>query len=69
MSITLFKEITTEEALSKLEADGKKYTGLYVDMEDKEQRKYVKDSAALIIGLLKKVDRARIDKSKDAVAT
>ena len=64
MSIVLFKEITTEKVLSELEADGQKYTGLYVDMEDKKQRKYVKDSAALINGLLKKVDRARIDKSK-----
>lgn len=65
MSIVLFKEITTEEALAQLEAEGVKYTGLYVDMEDKKQRKYVKDSAALINGLLKKVDRARIDKSKE----
>ncbi len=65
MSIVLFKEITTEEVLTGLEADGQKYTGLYVDMEDKKQRKYVKDSAALINGLLKKVERARIDKSKE----
>jgi len=65
MSIVLFKEITTEEVLLELEADGKKYDGLYVDMEDKKQRKYVKDSAALVNGLLKKVERARIDKSKE----
>lgn len=65
MSIVLFKEITTEEVLTQLEADGQKYAGLYVDMEDKKQRKYVKDSAALISGLLKKVERARIDKSKE----
>jgi len=65
MSIVLFKEITTEEALVQLETDGAKYAGLYVDMEDKKQRKYVKDSAALITGLLKKVERARIDKSKE----
>lgn len=65
MSIVLFKEITTEEVLIGLEADGQKYTGLYVDMEDKKQRKYVKDSAALINGLLKKIERARIDKSKE----
>ena len=65
MNITLFKEITTEEALRELESDGKKYTGLYVDMADKDQRKYVKDSAAHISGLLKKVDRFRIDSSKD----
>ena len=65
MSIVLFKEITTEDVLLELEAEGKKYEGLYVDMEDKKQRKYVKDSAALVNGLLKKVERARIDKSKE----
>jgi hypothetical protein len=64
MDIVLFQEITTAEALDKLEAEGQKYQGLYVDMDDKEQRKYVKDNAALINDLLKKLDRARIDKSK-----
>lgn len=65
MSIVLFKEITTEEVLIELEAEGKKYEGLYVDMEDSKQRKYVKDSATLVNRLLKKVERARIDKSKE----
>ena len=65
MSIVLFKEITTEENLKQLEAEGIKYAGLYVDMEVAKERKFIKDSAALINGLLKKVDRARIDKSKE----
>ena len=65
MEIALFKEITTEEALVKLEADGEKYAGLYVDMDKPKERKYVKDSALLINGLLKKVERARIDKARD----
>ena len=65
MSITIFEEVTTESVLLGLEADGLKYAGLVVDMEVKEQRKYVKESAALIAGLLKKLDRSRIDKSKD----
>lgn len=64
MDITLFQDVTTEATLSQLESDGEKYTGLYVDMNDKEQRKYVKDSAVLINDLLKKLDRARIDKTK-----
>jgi len=64
MDIVLFKEITTEEALCKLEADGKKYDGLYVDMEDKKQRKYVKDGAQFINETLKKLDRSRIDMAK-----
>jgi hypothetical protein len=65
MDIVLFQEITTDEALTKLEAEGKKYEGLYVDMDDKKERKYVKDNAALISNMLKKLDRARIDKSRD----
>ena len=65
MSIVLLEEVTTESVLLGLEANGIKYKGLVVDMEVKEQRKYVKDCAALIAGLLKKLDRSRIDKSKD----
>lgn len=65
MEIQLFTEITTEEALQQLEANGQKYTGLYVDMENKDERVYVKNQAALIKDLLKKLDRARIDKAKE----
>ena len=63
--IVLFKNITQEEVLSELEEKAKKYDGLYVDMEDKEQRKFVKDKASFISGLLKKIDRARIDMAQD----
>jgi hypothetical protein len=56
--------VTTEAILQGLEADGKNYEGLYVDMNDKEQRKYVKAGATLINDLLKTLDRARIDKSR-----
>ena len=65
MSIVLFKEITTEEALLRLEEEGVKYKGLLVDMDDKEQRKYVKDSALHINNILKKLERARIDKPSE----
>jgi stalled ribosome alternative rescue factor ArfA len=65
MNIVLFQEITTDEALTKLEAEGEKYTGLFCDMDNKEERKYVKDNAALISNLLKKLDRARIEKARD----
>lgn len=65
MTITLFKSITTEESLQALEAEGEKYTGLVVDMDNAKERKYVKDGAALIAGYLKKLDRARIDLSRD----
>jgi hypothetical protein len=64
MDITIFQDITTEDALKQIE-DNAPSEGLYVDMDNKDERKYVKDSAALINGLLKKLERARIDKSKD----
>lgn len=64
MEIAIFSEVTTEQALIELEAIAKDYTGLYVDMSDKEQRKYVNDKAALINDLLKKIDRTRIDTAK-----
>lgn len=63
--LKVFSDLTTNEALAKLEDEAKCYAGLYVDMKDGKQRKYVKDKAVLINGLLKKLDRARIDKSKD----
>jgi len=65
MNIVLFQDITTDTNLEMLERAGKKYTGLYVDMDNKEERKYVKDNAQLIGGMIKKLDRARIDKARD----
>ena len=65
MNIAIFKEITTEEVLQELEAQGEKYTGLFVDMDNAEERKYVKDAASKISGMLKTLDRARIDKARD----
>lgn len=69
MNVMLFSDLTTNEAICKIEEESKKYDGLYVDMDEKEQRKYVKDHAAAINGLLKKLDRARIDKSKEYKAS
>lgn len=65
MNIVLFKDLTTEEALVEIEKESAKYEGLYVDMYDKEQRKFVKEKASLIGDLLKKVERARIGKNKE----
>ena len=64
MNIAIFNEITTEDLLVELEVEAKKYDGLYVDMENAPERKYVKDKASHILSLLKQLDRARIDKSK-----
>ena len=63
-NLVLFSDLTTDEKLAQLEAEGEKYQGLYVDMADKEQRKFVKDQASLVNDLLKKLDRKRIDLSK-----
>lgn len=65
MSVVIFQDLTTDEYLCKIENDAKQYSGLWVDMDDKNQRKFVKDNASLINGLLKKLERARIDKSKE----
>lgn len=65
MDIAIFKEITTNDYLKELKVESEKYTGLYVDMEDAPQRKYVKDKAHDINQLLKKIDRKRIDASKE----
>jgi len=65
MQIAIFNEITTEEALQQLERSAEKYDGLYVDMNNKDERKFVKDKAYDIQQLLKAIDRKRIDESKE----
>ena len=64
-NIVIFSEITTNDHLAQLKVESEKYTGLYVDMNNAKERKYVKDKADDINQLLKKVDRLRIDASKD----
>ena len=64
MEITIFKELTTNEYLDQLKTESEKYTGLYVDMNNAPERKYVRDKAYDIQQLIKKLDRSRIDKSK-----
>ncbi len=65
MNIAIFTGLTTDDHLNELKAESEKYTGLYVDMNETEQRKYVKEKADSINQLLKKLDRARIDLSKN----
>ncbi len=64
MEITIFENITTESVLTELEAEGEKYNGLYVDMSNAPERKYVKDKAAEVKDLIKKVDAHRIADKK-----
>lgn len=63
--ITLFKEITTEDALVKIEKESEKWDGLYCDLEIDEERKFVKEQLKGIEDLRKKLNRARIDLSKN----
>ena len=67
-NLVLFSGLTTDEKLSQLEAEGEKYQGLYVDMAKNDERKFVKEQAAVINELLKKLDRKRIDLSKHCKA-
>lgn len=65
MDIAIFNEVATGEVIQYLKDEGQKYAGLYVDMNDAKQRKYVKDNASHIKELKKKVDRKRIDVVKE----
>lgn len=65
MDIIIFKDMTTEEKLSEIESQASKFKGLIVDMNNQSERKKVKDSASLINGMLKKLDRERIDRKKE----
>lgn len=61
MNVKLFESITTEESLLLIEAESEKWQGLHVDMDEAEQRKFVKDKAIDIKAILKRLDRSRID--------
>jgi len=63
--IVIFKSLTTNEALIEIELQSEKFVGLTVDMDNAKERKKVKESAQLINDILKRVDRARIDYSKE----
>jgi len=65
MGIELFKAITTEEHLVALEKEAITYQELWVDMEDADSRKFVKEKASLVSSMLKKVDRTRIDITRE----
>jgi hypothetical protein len=64
MKIKLFENLIVENALVNLEVEGQKYQGLYVDMNDKDSRKYIKDQAILISNLIKKIETKRIKEIK-----
>ena len=65
MNISIFQDVTTEESLIALEKSAETYENLYVEMDNPEERKFVKDSASHIAVLIKKIDRFRIDHKRD----
>jgi len=64
-NIEIFNAVVTEDVLKILDAESEKYKGLYCDLSNKEERKFVKDKAQEINNLLKKLDRSRIDIAKE----
>jgi uncharacterized protein YkuJ len=68
MNVTIFTELTTTEKLAEITKESEKYIGLYVEMSDPKQRKYVKDQAESIKSIRKTLDAARIKKVKDYAA-
>ena len=65
MGIVIFSDITTESALRQLKEAGEKYKGLFVDMNNKDERKFAKEQASTINDMLKRLDRKRIDTKKE----
>lgn len=63
MQIKLFEGVTTPKALKAFQDKAEKYDGLYVDMNNKDERKFVKEQSKEITDIIKKLDRARIDKT------
>ena len=68
MNVTIFTELTTTEKLAEITKESKKYIGLYVEMSDPKQRKYVKDQAESIKSIRNNLNTARIKKVKDYTA-
>ena len=64
MNIVIFKDLTTDEYIENLESEAKKYTDLWVDMNDENERRFVKEQASIIAGAIKVIERGRIDKKK-----
>jgi hypothetical protein len=65
MNVTIFTELTTTEKLAEITKESEKYIGLYVEMSDPKQRKYVKDQAESIKSIRKNLNTLRIKKIKD----
>jgi hypothetical protein len=65
MNVAMFNELTTDDYLKELTAESETYIGIDADLNIAKQRKYIKDKAATIKGIIKAIGAARIKKSKD----
>ena len=65
MNVTIFNDLTTDDYLKKLIEESETYIGIDADLNIAKQRKYIKDKAAAIKGIIKAVGAARIKKTKD----
>lgn len=59
-NIVIFKELTTEQKLLEIEAETAKYEGTFVDMDEADGRRFVKDKAYDINQLIKSIEKQRI---------
>jgi hypothetical protein len=63
--VTIFTDITTEQALQQIEADSKKYNSdIVADMHNDDDRRIIKKEASEIADMRKNLERARINKKK-----
>ena len=65
MDIVLFNKITTSEALAEITSESERNIGLYADLHDPEQRKYIKQEGEKISSVRKTLNEFRIKLVKD----
>jgi hypothetical protein len=65
MDIVLFNKITTSEALAEITSESERNIGLYADLHDPEQRKYIKQEGEKISSVRKVLNEFRIKLVKD----
>ena len=62
MNEVSFDEVVTEVVITQIEKESESYNGLYADLSDADERRYIKGKASAIKDMVKKLDRAVIDK-------
>ena len=65
MNIVLFNKVTTSEALAEITSESERNIGLYADLHDPEQRKYIKQEGEKISSVRKVLNEFRIKLVKD----